>query len=81
MMDYAKIQEKVLQIIEKNTRAGFFVDPDKPLNQVYGIDSLTLLNVLVDVENEFGISFDIAEDLDAVFYSARTICDYLQNRG
>ena len=79
-MDHAKIQERVLKILEKNAKIGFPVDPDKPLNQVNGVDSLTLLNVLVDIEDEFGIMFDMAEDLDAIFASVGTLCRYLQTK-
>lgn len=79
-MDYMVIQETVLRIVKKNAPINVPVDPDKPLNQVYGIDSLTLLNVLVDIEDEFSFTFDMAEDLDAIFTSVRTICDYLQDK-
>lgn len=53
---------------------------DTPLLSIPGVDSITMLNILVEIEDTFGIFFDDGVDLGDIFVSVKTIRQYLDKR-
>lgn len=67
---------------EKILRANLGLPTDPPLDYDtpladYGLDSLTAVNIVVDLEQRFDVTFPDDRILYAMFHSARTLWDAL----
>ena len=58
-MDRQAIQEKVIDLIKENCQFNKDeIELDADLRDNYGIDSLAIVNILVDLEDAFNITID-----------------------
>lgn len=81
-MDKKEIKEKLLEIVEeempeveadKVDTAASFVDE-------YDVDSVSLIKVIVDAENAFGIKFDDRELALNKYESFDDVIDVIENK-
>lgn len=70
------LEEKIIKIFKDNIEEDVELDFKKPLKDMSFIDSLAILNILVALEKEFEVSFDL-EDLDDVFIDMQSIKEYI----
>jgi acyl carrier protein len=57
------------------------IQADAPLMETYGIDSVGLLEVVVGLEEVFGITFEEDEEFDvSQFQTVRAIADYVRGK-
>ena len=74
-----EMKEKIINIFRKHCE---FLDDDfddKQLEEL-GIDSLTFIKVVVELENQFGFEFD-DDDLDyKKFPHLDNVCDYINEK-
>lgn len=73
------IEDKIKQIIRANIDRDVTdadIDFSRPIKDIAFFDSLTVLNILVAIEKEFNISFDL-KDIDDVFTSFNSVKDYI----
>lgn len=76
-MEKKEIREKVLKILEEN---GVFCESDD--DKLEGIDSLTLMSVLVDFENSFDMLIPedkLIERFENVGAFVKLVCDNIGN--
>lgn len=51
------------------------------LQKDLGYDSISIIELQVEIEDEFGFLFDVVEDdFDKIFYSLENLCQYINNR-
>ena len=56
------------------------LDPDAPLMETYGVDSVSLLELVVGLEESFGITLDDGDFKIKNFTSLAAIRDFVQQR-
>ena len=77
-MDNQTIQEKVIEVIKANCQFNKDeIELDADLRDNYGIDSLSIVNILVDLEDTFNITIDSGLLSYDSFSSTRKIIDYI----
>lgn len=72
-----KICESIKSISQFNSES---IEMDKDLRENYGIDSIALVTLLVDLEGEFGIAFDSSLLSYDNFSTARAISEYIYGK-
>lgn len=66
-MEQSGLSDRIERLVMKNSRLELTsVDHDSRLNFDLGFDSHALLNLLLDIEDEFGLEIDPAEVPDLV---------------
>jgi acyl carrier protein len=57
------------------------IDPDDPLfGEGLGLDSIDALELIVLLEKEYGIRIENPKDGQKIFYSIRTLAEYISER-
>jgi acyl carrier protein len=77
-MNKAELDQKICGIIRQ--RAPLQTDEvrmDADLRETYGVDSIVLVELLVEIETEFDMAFDSSALSGDVFSTAETISDYV----
>lgn len=75
-----ELEERLLRIFHERMKLEI-PSPEMDLLETGVIDSLTFVELLVLVEEEFGVTIDVAELEVEVFRSVRRIACYLAERG
>lgn len=79
-MDKKSIEEKVIKIIEANCQFNKEkVDLVSDLRDNYGIDSILIVNILVEIECEFDITIDSSLLSYEGFSTVGKIVDYVSS--
>lgn len=77
-MEREEIEKKVCEIIEgKSQFNGENIRMENDLRENYGIDSIVLVEMLVEMEAVFGITFDSSMLSYEHFSTAKSIVDYI----
>ncbi len=80
-MQKQEIQSKVCEVV---SRLGQFnndnVQVDSDLRDNYGVDSIVLVELLVEIEDLFGITFDSSLLTYETFSTVGSISDYVCGR-
>ncbi len=80
-MQKHEIETKVCEAV---SRLGQFnndnVQVDSDLRDNYGVDSIILVELLVEIEEVFGITFDSSFLTYEAFSTVRSIADYVYNK-
>lgn len=80
-MNKEEIELKICEMIKE--RAPIPSDTirlDEDLRENYGVDSLVLVELLVEIECEFDITFDSSSLSNEFFSTARTISEYVYQK-
>lgn len=76
-----EIEQKVCEAV---SRLGQFntdnVQVDSDLRDSYGVDSIVLVELLVEIEDIFGLTFDSSSLTYETFSTVRSIADYVYNK-
>jgi len=80
-MQKHEIEQKVCEAV---SRLGQYnndnVELDSDLRDSYGVDSIVLVELLVEIEEVFGITFDSSSLTYETFSTVRSIADYVYNK-
>ena len=81
-MEKAEIQEKLLEIIEEELPEveADKVDMDASFTDEYGMDSVSLIKVIVDAEREFDVKFDDRELALNKYHSFEDVVDLIEEK-
>lgn len=81
-MEKAEIQEKLLEIIEEELPEveADKVDMDASFTDEYGVDSVSLIKVIVDAEREFDVKFDDRELALNKYHSFEDVVDLIEEK-
>ncbi|MEO3944721.1 acyl carrier protein [Gorillibacterium sp. CAU 1737] len=76
-----QVQEQVCEMIARFAPiAENGIRLDANLREHYGVDSLILVELLVEAEEHFGIAFDSSSLTDEYFATADAIASYVSSR-
>ena len=78
----AEIKEKLLEIIEEEMPEveADKVDMDASFTDEYGVDSVSLIKVIVDAEREFDVKFDDRELALNKYHSFEDVVDLIEEK-
>lgn len=80
-MDKKEILSKICELVQTYSQfEGDNVQLDGDLKEDYGIDSITLVELLVDIESQFDITFDSSFLTYESFSTAGSIADYIDQK-
>ncbi len=79
-MQKQEIESKVCEVVSRVAQFNNEnVVPDSDLRDNYGVDSIVLVELLVEIEDIFGITFDSSSLTYETFSTVNSITDYVDN--
>ena len=76
-----KIKEQVIEVLNLEDIEPADIDTDAPLfGDGLGLDSIDALELIVLLEKHYGIKIEDPKDGKKIFYSIRTIAEYIQEK-
>jgi acyl carrier protein len=76
-----KIKEQVIEVLNLEDIDPDDIDTDAPLfGDGLGLDSIDALELIVLLEKQYGIKIEDPKDGKKIFYSIRTIAEYIQEK-
>jgi acyl carrier protein len=74
-----KIKEQVIEVLNLEDVEPDDIDTDAPLfGDGLGLDSIDALELIVLLEKQYGIKIEDPKDGKKIFYSIRTIAEYIE---
>ena len=74
-----KIKEQVIEVLNLEDIEPDDIDTDAPLfGDGLGLDSIDALELIVLLEKQYGIKIEDPKDGKKIFYSIRTIAEYIE---
>ncbi|HAN18036.1 MAG: acyl carrier protein [Bacteroidetes bacterium GWC2_33_15] len=74
-----KIKEQVIEVLNLEEIEPQDIDTDAPLfGDGLGLDSIDALELIVLLEKHYGIKIEDPKDGKKIFYSIRTIAEYIE---
>ncbi len=75
-----KIKEQVIEVLNLEEVKPQDIDTDAPLfGDGLGLDSIDALELIVLLEKQYGIKIEDPKDGKKIFYSIRTIAEYIES--
>ncbi|ACL76846.1 acyl carrier protein [Ruminiclostridium cellulolyticum] len=79
-MQKQEIESKVCEVVSRVAQFNNDnVVADSDLRDNYGVDSIVLVELLVEIEDIFGITFDSSSLTYETFSTVNSITDYIEN--
>ena len=76
-----KIKEQVIEVLNLEDIEPTDIDTDAPLfGDGLGLDSIDALELIVLLEKQYGIKIEDPKDGKKIFYSIRTIAEYIEEK-
>jgi acyl carrier protein len=81
-MEKSEIKEKLLEIVEEEMPdiEANKVDMDASFTDEYGVDSVSLIKVIVDAEKTFDVKFDDKELALNKYHSFEDVVDIIEEK-
>ncbi len=74
-----KIKEQVIEVLNLEDVEPDDIDTDSPLfGDGLGLDSIDALELIVLLEKQYGLKIEDPKDGKKIFYSIRTIAEYIE---
>jgi acyl carrier protein len=82
MIEYRLVKEQLIKALKLEEMSADEIDDDAPLfNEGLGLDSVDAIELVIFLDNQYGIKIDNAGESKDVFVSIRTLTDFInQNR-
>ena len=82
MIEYRSVKEQLIKALKLEEMSADEIDDDAPLfNEGLGLDSVDAIELVIFLDNQYGIKIDNAGESKDVFVSIRTLTDFInQNR-
>ena len=75
-----KIKEQVIEVLNLEEVTPQDIDTDSPLfGDGLGLDSIDALELIVLLEKQYGLKIEDPKDGKKIFYSIRTIAEYIES--
>ncbi len=76
-----KIKEQVIEVLNLEDIEPDDIDTDAPLfGDGLGLDSIDALELIVLLEKQYGLKIEDPKDGKKIFYSIRTIAEYIEEK-
>ena len=75
-----KIKDIIVKDLELSIKESDIQDEVSLYDGGIGLDSIAIINLIVELENQFGISFDEAEINAKLFSNINTLAEFIQTK-
>lgn len=76
-----ELKEEIIKVLNLEEMDIKELDPDEPLfGDKFGLSSIDALELIVLMERKYNIRIESAEEGKKIFYSVRTMAEYIQQR-
>lgn len=82
MIEYATVKEQLIEALGLEDMSADEIDDDAPLfNEGLGLDSVDAIELVIFLDNEYGIKIENVGQSKEIFISIRTLTDFInQNK-
>lgn len=82
MVQYATIKEQLIEALQLEDMSADEIDDDAPLfGEGLGLDSVDAIELVIFLDNQYGIKIDNVGQSKEIFISIKTLTDYInQNK-
>lgn len=82
MVEYATVKEQLIQALQLEDMSADEIDDDAPLfGEGLGLDSVDAIELVIFLDNQYGIKIDNVGQSKEIFISIKTLTDYInQNK-
>lgn len=75
----AQLKKEIIEELNLEDLTSKDIDTDTPLfGEGLGLDSIDALSLIVILEKKYGLKIETAEEGKIIFYSVRTIAEYIK---
>ncbi len=78
MIEYRLVKEQLIKALKLEEMSADEIDDDAPLfNEGLGLDSVDAIELVIFLDNQYGIKIDNAGESKDIFVSIRTLTDFI----
>jgi acyl carrier protein len=78
MIEYRSVKEQLIKALKLEEMSADEIDDDAPLfNEGLGLDSVDAIELVIFLDNQYGIKIDNAGESKDIFVSIRTLTDFI----
>jgi len=78
MIEYRSVKEQLIKALKLEEMSADEIDDDAPLfNEGLGLDSVDAIELVIFLDNQYGIKIDNAGQSKDIFVSIRTLTDFI----
>lgn len=81
MIEYRLIKEQLIEALQLEDMSADEIDDDAPLfGEGLGLDSVDAIEVVIFLDNQYGIKIDNVGQSKEIFISVRTLTDFINQK-
>ncbi|MEJ2527778.1 MAG: phosphopantetheine-binding protein [Sulfurovaceae bacterium] len=81
MVTYDEIKQKIIEALNLEDITADEIEDDAPLfNEGLGLDSVDAIELIIFLDNQYGIKIDNAGESREVFASIKTLTDFINQK-
>lgn len=81
MVTYDEIKQKIIEALNLEDITADEIEDDAPLfNEGLGLDSVDAIELIIFLDNQYGIKIDSAGESREVFASIKTLTDFINQK-
>ncbi|MDP1784639.1 MAG: phosphopantetheine-binding protein [Sulfuricurvum sp.] len=78
MIEYRLVKEQLIEVLQLEDMNADEIDDDAPLfNEGLGLDSVDAIELVIFLDNQYGIKIDNVGQSKEIFVSVRTLTDFI----
>jgi len=78
MIEYRLVKEQLIEALQLEDMSADEIDDDAPLfNEGLGLDSVDAIELVIFLDNQYGIKIDNVGQSKEIFISIRTLTDFI----
>lgn len=78
MIEYRLVKEQLIEALQLEDMSADDIDDDAPLfNEGLGLDSVDAIELVIFLDNQYGIKIDNVGQSKEIFISIRTLTDFI----
>ncbi|MDP3464292.1 MAG: phosphopantetheine-binding protein [Sulfuricurvum sp.] len=78
MIEYHLVKEQLIEALQLEDMSADEIDDDAPLfNEGLGLDSVDAIELVIFLDNQYGIKIDNVGQSKEIFVSVRTLTDFI----
>lgn len=81
MVEYATLKEQLIEALQLEDMSADEIDDDAPLfGEGLGLDSVDAIELVIFLDNQYGIKIDNAGQSKEIFLSVKTLADFINQQ-
>ena len=81
MITYSEVKQKIIETLNLEDIVADEIDDNAPLfNEGLGLDSVDAIELIIFLDNQYGIKIDNAGESREIFASIKTLTDFINQK-